>query len=84
MPSIPSHALDVDFPEYLETIKRLHKEDLQFRSSSEIYHKLDKQIRGLEECGVTTDDNHFNALKIQRAHLKDQLYHRICNGGRIH
>lgn len=78
---IPSHALEVDFPEYSTTIKRLQEEDLQFKSESDTYHKLDKQIRGLEENGVTTDDNYYNSLKIQRAHLKDQLYRRITDHG---
>ncbi|MCW8125749.1 YdcH family protein [Microbulbifer halophilus] len=82
--SIASHALDKDFPEYSETIKRLNEDDLQFKTESDTYHRLDKQIRGLEERGVATDDNHFNALKIQRAHLKDWLYHRIADSHRSH
>ncbi|WP_250459064.1 YdcH family protein [Microbulbifer litoralis] len=81
---IASHALEQDFPEYSETIRRLSEEDLQFKTESDTYHKLDKQIRGLEERGVATDDNHFNALKIQRAHLKDQLYRRIADSHREH
>lgn len=79
--SIDPHTLEVDFPEYAETIKQLKREDLQFKTESETYQKLDKQIRGLEERGVATDDNHFNALKIQRAQLKDQLYRRLNNSG---
>jgi len=79
MPSIPSHALEVDFPEHKEMIKRLQEEDLQFREESDTYHKLDKQIRGLEENGITTDDQHFTSLKVQRAHLKDQLYRRLSD-----
>lgn len=76
---IPSHSLENDFPEFSDTIQRLNREDLRFKTESETYHKLDKQIRGLEERGVATDDNHFNSLKIQRAHLKDRLYHRLTN-----
>lgn len=81
---IDSHALEVDFPEYADTIKELTEQDLKFKTESETYHKLDKQIRGLEERGVATDDNHFNTLKIRRAHMKDQLYRRITNSGRSH
>lgn len=77
--SIDAHTLEVDFPEYVETIKQLKREDLQFKTESETYQKLDKQIRGLEERGVATDDSHFNTLKIQRAQLKDQLYRRLNN-----
>ncbi|MBB5210983.1 YdcH family protein [Microbulbifer hydrolyticus] len=75
--AIPSHALAADFPKYAKTIRHLRDEDLEFRTTSDSYHKLDKQIRGLEERGVTTDDNHFNQMKIRRAHMKDRLYHRI-------
>ncbi|WP_295798140.1 YdcH family protein [uncultured Microbulbifer sp.] len=78
---IPAHTLESDFPEYADTIRSLRNEDLEFRSESESYNRLDKEIRGLEERGVATDDNHFNELKIRRAHMKDHLYRRILNGG---
>ncbi|QKX17285.1 YdcH family protein [Microbulbifer sp. YPW1] len=75
--AIPSHALEADFPKYAQTIRHLREDDLEFRSTSDSYHKLDKEIRGLEERGVATDDNHFNQLKIRRAHMKDRLYQQI-------
>lgn len=77
---IPAHTLESDFPEHTDTIRSLREDDLEFRTESETYNKLDKEIRGLEERGVATDDNHFNELKIRRAHMKDQLYRRILNG----
>ncbi|SHF14171.1 hypothetical protein SAMN04487965_1466 [Microbulbifer donghaiensis] len=78
MPIAP-HDLDQDFPEYVDTIRRLQQEDVQFKVESDNYHKLDKQIRGLQESGIGTDDEHYNALKKQRAYLKQHLYHRITN-----
>ncbi|MEW5249803.1 YdcH family protein [Microbulbifer sp. 2201CG32-9] len=82
--SIAPHTLEKDFPAYRATIKRLIQEDFQFRSESATYNKLDKQIRGLEQRGVGTDDNHFNTLKIQRARMKDQLYRRITDSADGH
>ncbi|WP_237055449.1 YdcH family protein [Microbulbifer sediminum] len=77
--AIAPHTLEADFPEHSETIRRLSEVDLDFKAQSDTYHRLDKQIRGLEERGVATDDQHFNSLKIQRAHMKDRLYRRITD-----
>lgn len=77
---IPAHTLEYDFPEHTDTIRNLREGDLEFRSEADSYNKLDKEIRGLEERGVATDDNHFNELKIRRAHMKDHLYRRLRNG----
>ncbi|MFI2811375.1 MULTISPECIES: YdcH family protein [Microbulbifer] len=77
--AIAPHTLEADFPEHSRTIRRLNEVDLDFKTQSDTYHKLDKQIRGLEERGVATSDQHFNELKIQRAHMKDRLYRRITD-----
>lgn len=77
---IQPHTLESDFPTYADTIRHLREENLEFRQDSESYHRLDKEIRGLEERGVATDDAHFNELKVRRARMKDQLYRRIRNG----
>ncbi|MFV8781384.1 YdcH family protein [Microbulbifer sp. SA54] len=77
---IRAHTLEADFPEYAATIRQMRQEDVDFKIESDDYNKLDKEIRGLEERGVATDDNHFNELKIRRAHMKDRLYRRLRNG----
>ncbi|WGL16157.1 DUF465 domain-containing protein [Microbulbifer bruguierae] len=77
---IHAHTLEADFPEYAATIRQLRQNDVDFKLVSDGYNKLDKEIRGLEERGITTDDNHFNELKIRRAQLKDQLYRQLRNG----
>ncbi len=78
---ITAHTLENDFPEHVETIQVLKTEDFAFRSDSREYERLDKEIRGLQESGIGTDDEHYTSLKKQRAYLKQHLYHRITNSG---
>ncbi|MDX1457416.1 MAG: YdcH family protein [Marinobacter sp.] len=77
--SISDHALNVDFPDFKQAILELRKSDSAFRELSDQYDKLDKRIRGLEVREVPTDDQHFNEMKMERAHLKDQLYRQLSN-----
>lgn len=77
--SISDHALKVDFPDYQEVIQQLRNTDPQFRELSDQYDALDKKIRGLEVRDVPTDDDHFRDMKLERAHLKDRLYHQFTN-----
>ncbi|QDP00599.1 YdcH family protein [Thalassotalea sp. PS06] len=74
---IENHALDLDFPEYAEKIQTLKTSDDAFKTQSDEYHQLDKQIRTLEQNNVPTDDEHFNEMKKHRAALKDVLYARL-------
>ncbi|SFM00180.1 YdcH family protein [Marinobacter zhejiangensis] len=77
--SISDHALNLDFPDYKDAILELRKTDPQFRELSDQYDALDKKIRGLEVRDVPTDDDHFRDMKMERAHLKDKLYHQFSN-----
>ncbi|MDC0661276.1 YdcH family protein [Marinobacter sp. SS21] len=77
--SISDHALNVDFPDFQHVILELRKSNTAFRELSDQYDKLDKKIRGLEVREVPTDDQHFNEMKVERAHLKDQLYRQLSN-----
>jgi len=79
MPII-AHTLENDFPEHLQTIRLLKAEDFEFRNDSREYERLDKEIRGLQESGIGTDDEHYTTLKKRRAYLKQHLFHRISNG----
>ncbi|TLU64828.1 DUF465 domain-containing protein [Thalassotalea litorea] len=74
---IENHALDIDFPEYAEKIQSLKASDQSFKTQSDEYHQLDKEIRTLEKNNVPTDDEHFNEMKKHRAALKDALYARL-------
>ncbi|MFA0811639.1 YdcH family protein [Microbulbifer epialgicus] len=76
---IAAHELVSDFPEYIDTIKHLLQQDLQFKLDNDLYRKLDKQIRGLQDSGIGTDDEHYSSLKKQRAYLKQHLYNRITD-----
>ncbi|WP_166263631.1 YdcH family protein [Marinobacter caseinilyticus] len=75
--SISDHALVIDFPQHRENISNLNKTDDHFRKLSKRYDELDKKIRGLEVREVPTSDDHFNDMKIERAHLKDTLYREL-------
>ncbi|MBB5212110.1 YdcH family protein [Microbulbifer hydrolyticus] len=77
--SIPSRTLETEFPDLADSIRHLIQDSIQFKTDRDVYHKLDKEIRGLEERGVATDDHHFKELKTQRARLKDQLYAQAKN-----
>ena len=72
-------TLETEFPDLADSIRHLIQDSIQFKSDHDNYHKLDKTIRGLEERGVATDDQHFRELKTQRARLKDQLYQQVVN-----
>lgn len=72
--STPHRTLETEFPDLADSIRHLVQDSIQFKSDRDNYHKLDKAIRGLEERGISTDDDHFKELKSQRARLKDQLY----------
>ncbi|MBN8430845.1 MULTISPECIES: YdcH family protein [Microbulbifer] len=67
-------TLETEFPDLADSIRHLIQDSIQFKTDRDSYHKLDKAIRGLEERGIATDDDHFKELKTQRARLKDQLY----------
>ena len=72
-----SHSLYDDFPEYHERINQLKLENEEFAREATEYHKIDHSVRGLERRNVPTSDQHFVELKIRRAHLKDELYHKL-------
>lgn len=72
-----SHALLEDFAEYKEDIFLLLETDKHFHDLSDLYHKLDKRTRNLEERGQPIEDQAFNTLKAERAHLKDELFGMI-------
>ena len=77
--SIAAHELELDFPEHAEIIKQLIRDDVEFKLDNDHYRKLDKQIRGLQDSGIGTDDDHYSSLKKQRAFLKQHLYNRITD-----
>lgn len=69
-----THNLYHEFPQHHDLINELKTTDSEFASKALAYHKLDHEIRGLEDSSVPTTDDHYNELKQQRVKLKDELF----------
>ncbi|MCL2918332.1 YdcH family protein [Shewanella litorisediminis] len=72
-----NHLLSNEFPDYSELIQSLKSSNSDFSAKARRYHELDHKIRGLEVNKVPTTDEHFSALKLERAELKDKIYHTL-------
>jgi len=68
------HSLANEFPEHLDKILRLVKDDADFAKDANRYDALDKEIRELEMSGSPIGDESMHQLKHDRAALKDALY----------
>ncbi|MCP2041856.1 uncharacterized protein YdcH (DUF465 family) [Neisseria sp. HSC-16F19] len=62
------------FPEYRELISQLKQSDNHFARLFDEHNELDDKITGLENNPVTSSLDEIDALKIQKLHLKDELY----------
>lgn len=71
------HPLTQEFPESHARIQELKNIDPDFASKAKEYEKLDHKLCGLEKNNVPTTDQNFEALKLRRVQLKDELYSRI-------
>lgn len=71
---IEPHDLHHDFPEFNDQIHQLKETDNHFRNLFDQYHTVDKELHVIEHEGVNTSDARFEALKKQRAQLKDEIY----------
>jgi len=69
-----SHSLYDDFPEYRERIRQLKRNDEDFARLASEYHRIDREVRGLEMNDIPVSDQTFELLKFKRLHLKDKLY----------
>ena len=72
-----SHSLYHEFPKHHDQINRLKQTDSVFAEKANEYHKLDHQVRGLEDSDVPVTDDVYNDLKQHRAKLKDDLYQML-------
>jgi uncharacterized protein YdcH (DUF465 family) len=68
------HDLIHEFPEHRERIHELKVGDQHFARLFDEYHKLEHQVRRIEEGVETTSDNYLEDLKKKRLKLKDTLY----------
>jgi uncharacterized protein YdcH (DUF465 family) len=68
------HDLLHEFPEHKEKIHSLKVSDSHFRKLFDEYHNVDHEIHKYESGAEATTDDHLNELRVERVHLKDQLY----------
>ncbi|TRZ68199.1 MAG: DUF465 domain-containing protein [Rhodocyclaceae bacterium] len=71
---IDSHDLLDEFPEYQNEILRLKAENQRFTLFYDDYHKVNAEVREVEEHDVPISDIAFEELKKRRLKLKDELY----------
>jgi len=71
---IDSHDLVDEFPEYKNEIFRLKAESQRFALLFDEYHKVNGEVRDVEEHDVPISDIAFEELKKRRLKLKDELY----------
>ncbi|MFN3409116.1 MAG: YdcH family protein [Limisphaerales bacterium] len=71
------HPITREFPNHLDTIKRLRSTDEHFRKAFKEYHRIDDAIYRIEEDIDFATDQEIEELKMERARLKDWLYHAI-------
>ncbi len=69
-----SHDLAVEFPEYKERIHNLKMEDRHFARLYDEYNEVDGQLHRIEQEIEVHADEFVENLKLQRLHLKDELY----------
>ena len=72
-----SHSLYDEFPQYRSRINQLKLHSDDFAQLAWKYHKVDHRVRGLENNNIPVTDETFEELKLQRVHLKDELYKMI-------
>lgn len=73
-----NHSLINEFPAYKEQIIAKNGTNALFAKDAKHYHLLDNEIRKLELRNAPIEDDSFHQMKLDRAALKDSLYHRIC------
>jgi len=71
---IDSHDLLDEFPEYKTEILRFKTENQRFAHLYDEYHKVNAEVRDVEEHDVPISDIAFEELKKLRLKLKDELY----------
>jgi len=73
------HDLLHEFPEHKEKIHDLKISDSHFRKLFDEYHNVDHEIHKYESGAEQTTDDHLTELRLERVHLKDELYKYLTN-----
>lgn len=71
---IEHHDLQHDFPEFHDRIHTLKISDAHFARLMEEYHRVEREVRRIEQEIDTPSDAYTEDLKKRRVHLKDELY----------
>lgn len=71
---IRKHQLTEAFPEYEEKINILKVENAHFKKLFEAYDNLDHEIYRIETDSEPASDEALNQLRLERVHLKDEIY----------
>jgi uncharacterized protein len=74
------HDIDHEFPEYHQKLEALVAADPEFATLVAHHDQVDDEIRELEERGLPIADENIEAMKFERAGLKDQIYARLRRG----
>lgn len=71
------HDLHAEFPEYKEQIHQLKQHNNHFAVLFSRYHEIDHEIHRIEQGSEACSDEYLEQQKVQRLHLKDDLYQMI-------
>jgi uncharacterized protein YdcH (DUF465 family) len=67
------HDLSSDFPESVDLIHRLKREDAHFARLADAYDEVNKQVYRAEQDLDPTDDFTQSNLRKERMRLKDEI-----------
>lgn len=71
---IKKHVLSEAFPEFEEKINVLKVENNHFKKLFDEYDELDHEIYRIESDAEPATDEVLNKLRMERVHLKDEIY----------
>ena len=71
---LQQHDLHHEFPEYGEAIHQLKTSSSHFLKLFDEYHRVNKDIRRIEENNEPVTDAALEELKRQRLKFKDELH----------
>ena len=74
MQNVEHHCLSLEFPELKEQIHEMKMVNNHFKKMHDEYTELSKKIENMIAEVTPASNAEEEALKVQRVHLKDQLY----------
>jgi len=77
--SIEKHDLHHEFPEFKEEIHHLKINNNHFARLFTDYHKIDQEVRNIEQGVENTSDEYLEQKKKERLNLKDELFIMLKN-----